>query len=193
IETVYSNPAQSVRSRSGELQLDEDGNLAGDVRIELTGHWNALLRETLEDATDSLAAVRELMGWEGEWMQLNDLRVDPSAEEHGPARVTVRVRIASHAVPSGHRIVLEPPAWWAHRGAGFAWSRRVWPVEFPFAWPGRDSLRIRLPAGWKCESALAPRPVSAPGVAEMRTEWREQESGAVLEVRRTYVLGYEGQ
>jgi hypothetical protein len=193
IETQYSDPAQSVRSRSGELLLDEEGTLAGEVRIELSGHWNALFYETLEGEPDSVAALREVMDWNGSWLELSDLRIEKGAREHDPARVAVRVRIASHAAPSGRRMLLEPSAWWAHREPEFGASTRKWPVEFRFAWTDRDSLRIRLPAGWKCEAVTSPRPVVAPGVGQMRTELRQQESGAVIEYRREFELGHDGQ
>jgi hypothetical protein len=133
------------------------------------------------------------MEWQGSWLELSDLRIERAAGEQGPARVAVRVRIPSHAAPSGRRMLLEPSAWWAHREPEFVASRRTWPVEFPFAWTDRDSLRIRVPAGWKCEAVSAPRPVSAPGVAEMRTDLRAQESGAVLEYRRTLEMGLGGE
>jgi len=66
-------------------------------------------------------------------------------------------------------------------------------VEFPFAWTDLDSLRIHLPKGWKCEAVSAPRPTHAPGVADLWTDLRELESGSVLQVRRKFMLGYDGQ
>ena len=126
-------------------------------------------------------------------MELSDLRLENVAAAHGPARLAVHVRIPSHAARSGRRILLEPSAWWAHLEPEFGASQRRWPVEFPFSWTDRDSLRIRLPSGWKCETVAAPRPVGSPGLAQMVTELRAQQSGAVLEYRRTLELGYDGQ
>jgi hypothetical protein len=193
METQISDPVQSVRTRSGELTLDEEGTLEGDVQVEASGHWNSTLREALLDATDSLAIVREWMDWKGDWLELSALRVDARDHESDPLRFVVHARIPSHAVRSGKRMLLEPTAWWAHREPEFGASRRAWPVEFPFAWSDFDSLRIRLPKGWKCETVSPPRPAVAPGVAELRTELHSLESGSVLLVRRMFTLGYVGQ
>jgi len=193
VETQYSEPGESVRSRSAELTLDEDGTLEGDVQVEVSGHWNAALREALDDASDSLAAVREEMDWKGDWLELSGLRVDARGLESDPLRFSVHARIPSHAVRSGKRMLLEPTAWWAHREPEFGASHRKWPVEFPFAWTDLDSLRIHLPKGWKCEAVSAPRPTHAPGVADLWTDLRELESGSVLQVRRKFMLGYDGQ
>jgi hypothetical protein len=193
LETQMSDPEQNVRARSGELTLDEEGSLEGDVQVEASGHWNALLSEALLEATDSLATVREWMDWKGDWLELSALRVQTRERESEPLRFVVHARIPSHAVRSGKRMLLEPTAWWAHREPEFGASHRDWPVEFPFAWSDVDSLRIRLPKGWKCETISAPRPARAPGVAELKTELRELESGSVLLVRRVFTLGYDGQ
>ena len=193
LETTIPDPEQSVRSRSGELTLDEDGTLAGDVRVEASGHWNVRLRQALAEATDSLAAVREWLEWKGDWVELSALRVEPSARESDPLHLVVHARLPAHAVRSGRRMLLEPTAWWAHREPEFGASERKWPVEFPFAWTDRDSLRIRLPAGWKCETVAAPRPTRSPGVADMAIELRELESGTVLEMHRDFRLGFNGE
>src|SRR5262249_28910313 len=63
IETQIPDPALSVRSRSADLTLDDEGTLEGDVQVELSGHWNAALRDALVETSDSLAAVREQLGW----------------------------------------------------------------------------------------------------------------------------------
>jgi len=193
VETQYSDPGRNVRTRSGDLTLDEGGTLEGDVQVEASGHWNDALREALHDATDSLAAVREWMDWQGDWLELSALRVEPGAKESDPLRFAVHARMPAHAVRSGKRMLLEPAAWWAHREPEFGASLRTWPVEFSFPWSDVDSLRIHLPKGWKCETIAPPRPARAPGVAELRTEFRELESGSVLEVRRWFTLGYDGQ
>jgi hypothetical protein len=193
LETTVSDPERSVRTRSGELTLDEEGTLEGDVSVELTGHWNAVLRTSLSDAADSLKEVRSQLDWDGDWLELSALHIEPTATPSDPLRFTVHAKLPAHAVPSGRRILLEPTAWWAHREPDFGESRRRWPVEFPFSWTDRDSLRIRLPAGWKCETVAAPKPAVAPGVAELHTRLRELESGAVLEVRRDFQLGFDGQ
>src|SRR5262245_19792829 len=193
LETPMSVPEQNIRRRSGELTLDEEGTLEGDVHVEASGHWNDILRGELLDTTDSLAVVRDRMDWKGDWLELSALRVDTGARESDPLRFTVHARIPSHAVRSGKRMLLEPTAWWAHREPEFGASKRTWPVEFQFAWSDVDSLRIRLPKGWKCETVSSPQGARAPGVAELQAEFLELESGAVLQVRRWFALGYNGQ
>jgi len=133
------------------------------------------------------------MDWKGDWLELSALKVDTRANESDPLRFTVHARIPSHAVRSGKRMLLEPTAWWAHREPEFGASRRTWPVEFQFPWSDVDSLRIHLPKGWRCETVASPRPARAPGVAQLKTDLQELESGSVLEVRRRFTLGYDGQ
>src|SRR5262249_50522526 len=105
IETQVPGPPFSTRSRSRAPTPGEEGRLEGDVQVELSGHWNAALRDALVETSDSLAAVREQLGWKGDWLELSALRLEPSPRESDPLRFRVHARIPSHAVRSGKRML----------------------------------------------------------------------------------------
>ena len=192
LRNLVAEPARSVRSRSGELSLDENGDLAGDVAVRLTGHWNERLHEDLESEPDTLKALRQTMQWGESGVELSRLRVTRVADDREEFAATVHVRMPGHAAEAGTRLLLEPAAWWAKRAPEFAESQRTWPVAFPFAWTDIDSLRVRLPEGWSVESLPAPGPVRAAGVAVYRLSFAAAEDGRALDCVRSFEMGQGG-
>jgi hypothetical protein len=192
LETQMSQPARSRRVRHGELVLEENGDLSGDIRVRLTGHWNAMVREALEDAVDPLAAFLETMDWEDAALDVSGLQVLPVDDAHEEFLATVRLRVPGHAATAGRRLLLEPSAWWAHVPAAFHASSRRWPIAFRFSWMDEDSIRIRLPDPWRAEAMPAVRPVSAQGVCQFQMRLEELEDGRVLACSRRFEMGFEG-
>ena len=113
-------------------------------------------------------------------------------DEHDEFVGIVQVRVEGHAVPAGERLLLGPTVWWSSRAPVFEASERKFPILFPFAWSDVDSLRIRLPDGWKVESLPATPPVSARGVSAYLMTLASAESDRVVECVRLFDMGMDG-
>ena len=191
LQVSIAPPRASTRSRTGSLVVDAEGGVTGDVRVELSGHWNARLRDELEDAADSVQVFRETMDWEGDWLTLEGVHFEPGAQPSDPMVVRAHVQMPAHAALAGNRLLLEPSLWWAHREPLLTGSKRRWPVLFDFAWTDHDSLTIRVPEGFQVSALEAPRPVVADGVSDFRVSMIESSPG-VLSYVRTFELGQGG-
>lgn len=192
IETPVAEPVRSSRVRHADLVLEENGDLAGTVRVALSGHWNERLREALAEDADSMASFREIMDWDKDGIGTEGLRILPVADATDSCRAEVQVRLRGHATSAGSRLLFEPSAWWARAGATFTESSRRWPVAFWHGWADRDSLRIRVPAGWRLEELPAIRPLESEGVAWFTASVRSSDEGRVVEYTRAFELGFGG-
>jgi len=192
LETPIAEPERSARARLADLELEEDGDLVGEVRFRLTGHWNQEWHDALEDDPDTLAVLRSLLDWDRSAVELTDFRSRPVPDEHDGFEGAVHVRLPGHAAEAGDRLLVQPSAWWSTQPVPFTAERRRYPVQFPFAWTDVDSLRMRLPGDWKVESLPAARPAGAEGVASYRLAFESGEEGGSIRCDRHFQMGLGG-
>jgi hypothetical protein len=189
--TPISPPEASVRSRVADLVLGEDGTLRGHVRVEVSGHWNERVRSDA-DGDDERSLLRSLKADV-------PLAVDPAAWdsahviEPGPAWQGLVVDVPVHeslssAAPAD-RWWLEPFGLIAEKASLLPAGERKHPVQFPFAWSERDTVRIALPQGWHPEPMQQPQPILAPDVALHRIAVRIEPSTGRLVCARTLDVG----
>jgi len=192
LETPIAEPDRSVRARLADLELEEDGDLVGEVRFRMTGHWNQVWHEALEDDPDTLAVLRRVLDWDRGALEVTRFRTRPVPDEHEGFEGAVHVRLPGHAAEAGDRLLVQPSAWWSTQPVPFTAERRRYPVQFPFAWTDVDSLRIRLPGDWKVESLPAARPAGAEGVASYRLAFESGEEGGSIRCDRHFQMGLGG-
>jgi transglutaminase-like putative cysteine protease len=194
-ETAIAGPERSVLGRSAVLALDEGGALHGDMLWTATGHLGAALRQRL-DAEKDVPADTVLRRFEAARLdggiEIADARVDRGTAEHEPVSVRCRVTIPDFASVTGKRLLIPLGAWHARAAPRFPASRRRHAVHFPHAWSEQDTIRVRIPAGWKVEHVETPEPIVAEGVAEYRVTVAVKDDGSELFVRRSFDLGRGG-
>ena len=194
VETSYSGPERTVRTRSVDLALEPDGTLEGTVRVLWTGHWNDYVRDLLADYSadehDSLATDLQSDGDEGAKLTSASFTLETGGSS--PLRMSAKVRIPGFATVTGKRILLEPAVFHAHAQPRYPNSARRHPVYYRYPWTEVDSVRIRLPQGWKVESADDVEPVGAAGVSDYAAAVSvNDEAGEVVYVRR-FRMGLNG-
>jgi transglutaminase-like putative cysteine protease len=194
LETGYSEPEHSVRTRVAELDLKPDGTLEGTVRVSWSGHFNDALREHFEDAQpgelDSLAANTQTDG--GTVVELSDVALARGGEESAPLGMTAKLTLPGFATVTGKRILLEPAVFQAHARPRYTSTDRRHPVYYRYPWTELDTVRVRLPAGWKVEGADHVEPLSAEGVSDYAAAVMvSDDQKHVLYVRR-FRLGMDG-
>jgi hypothetical protein len=189
-----SEPERSASRHTATLTLMPDGTLDGDVHATFSGHANEDLRAALEDAhgDDADTAFVDALGWDRHSVQISRVRVDRGARDWDPLQVDYHVVMPEHATVTSKRILLQPAAMHAHEPARFTAGKRRWPVYFKHSWAESDTIRIRLPAGWRVEELDQPQPVEAKGVAAYRASILQSDDGAQLLYLRALVAGEDG-
>ncbi len=194
IETPLAGPERSRLGRAATLSLDEGGTLEGEVRLTFEGHCNESVRAALQDTSEiglpdvlaQEAAVRD------DEFTLREPRVVTDAERPGTLLGTCRVKLPERATPTGRRLLLEPSVFHARVEPLFTAAERTHPVYFRYAWEERDTVRVRLPEGWKLETLDTPRPVEATGVARYQAQIAVSDDGRELLYLRTLRVGENG-
>jgi hypothetical protein len=169
VVTTPITPADaSKRTHIAEFKLDQDGNLEGDVREILTGHWALTWRSRLGTATD---AERE----EKLKRELN--QQFPSAEissakfsvPDDPAKgigLHYHVKVAAYAQRTGKRLFLTPDFFEMGTAPRFTSATREHPIYFAYPWSENDSIRIKLPDGYELDQPDPPSSVSFGAVGQ---------------------------
>jgi hypothetical protein len=194
MESGYSEPEHSVRSRAADLELKPDGTLEGTLRVSWSGHFNDAMRDRFEDVRpeelDSLAAKAQSDG--GTIVGLDRVTLARGATESEPLGMTARVRLPDFASVTGKRILLEPAVFQAHAKPRYTSTERRHPVYYRYPWTELDTVRVRLPTGWKVESSDSVEPLSAEGVADYAAAVMVSDDGTQILYVRRFRLGMDG-
>lgn len=182
--------SEAVVRRSADLQMDEQGNLEGELRVTFEGQesltWRldtrnqdeTERRKTVEDwAKASLPAKSEYTltasdGW---------------AKSSGPVTATFHVKIHEYANAVGQRLLV--PLGFFKTSASdsvFSSAHRVHPVYFRYAAEYYDDLRIAPPNGFVIEAVPPPHSLHQ-GVAI--SDVKAEKDGQGIRITRTFVLG----
>jgi transglutaminase-like putative cysteine protease len=167
IVTSFTEPERSMKLRTGSFTLAEDGTVEGDLSTEYSGHLNREYRVAFDGvaASERSSTLIEQEGWSTAGMDVSNVELLNGSDLHDPLRIRCHLRLPGHGTATAKRIIFEPALLASRAGAFFTAGTRRHPVYFPYPWTERDSIRIRLPEGWRIESGEPPRRLDAPGVA----------------------------
>lgn len=194
LEMPFAEPERSRLTRTAELELAEDGTVSGEVTLEATGHFNDERQRRFVGMTGASVdtILRRELGWEESALRLSNVRIERGRPGEGRFRVRFHAEWPGVGVATARRLVLEPALLEARRPARFGAGKRRTSVAFPHAWSERDSVRIRLPDGWKVEGLQEPAPVRSPGLADYEIAERLTDGDRVLVLTRKLAVGYGG-
>lgn len=169
----------SVTSRKGRFTLDVDGNLEGDVDIELGGHagvarkkaWHTNTQQEIED--DIRSTVTEQLPA----ATLDRLTLENSSGLTLPVTIRYHLTVPGYADVAGSKIIVVPSVFEHGRPAIFTAEQREHPIMFDYAWAEHDDIEIQLPEGFMLDAPSAPANVGDPA--------------GTLGVR--YVVSYKGK
>lgn len=180
--------------RVATLELDDEGAIRGEVRISGTGHLADVMQRRYAGVTgaslDSLLR-REVQG-RFEDLALTSWTLAPGERGSGRFALGAKADWPMVATAAGDRLVLQPFVFQARRAPRYTAAARRGSVEFPYAWIETDSVRIRLPEGWKGDALPSPRPLVSPGLAEYSVSARLEDDGRTLVAVRSLAVGVEG-
>lgn len=194
IATSVAAASRSKCVRVAELALSENGDVEGDIRLQLTGHWNDEVRALLESlpGEDSDSTLfRDVLRMNG--IELSRVRVARGASERAPLEIHGHVRVREHATATATRLLVQPAVFQAHEPPRFTSGSRVHPVNFEYAWTELDTVRLRLPPGWVPEAIDSPEPVHVPDIADFSAQLSVRTDGAAIEFTRSLEFGTAGE
>ncbi|MFN8588192.1 MAG: DUF3857 domain-containing protein [Candidatus Eisenbacteria bacterium] len=194
VQLPVAGADRSRFDRVASLALDEDGGLRGEVHVSGTGHVaDGMHRRYMgvTGATLDTLLRREVQGRFDD-LSLQHWTLEPG--EHGASRYALGAQADWPAVATlaGDRLVLQPLVFQSRRAPRYTAAERRGSIEFPYAWTETDSVRIRLPDGWKVESLQSRRPLVAPGLAEYSQAATLVDDGRTLVVVRQLAVGVDG-
>jgi len=165
IDVPLPSPDKTQERNLGNFVLGEDGTLAGDCTLILSGYNAASLRKLMSGAAKDKQAelLKEATaqfhaGAEVEILSHGDL-VDPNK----PFELRYRLRIPNFATLLEDRMVLQPFVFHRRTSSPFSAKERSHPIIFPYLRQEYDKVSILLPEGYEVETREAP--ASSPGKA----------------------------
>lgn len=147
--------------RTAKLILSVDGTLQGSVRMEYDGH-QAIARRR-DQFRDSQAKREEILKDEIKarisTAEVSDLVIENFEDSSKPLVYSFKVKIPNYAQKAGKRLILQPGFFEYGNSAVFSASERIHSIYFPYPWAEKDSVEIKLPAGFALDNAETPLPV----------------------------------
>jgi Domain of Unknown Function with PDB structure (DUF3857)/Transglutaminase-like superfamily len=194
VETPVSLPERSREKFVGNFQLDADGALEGDVRIERTGHLARA--ELLQHGDDAPAefeeSVRKLVRARVPTAEVTAITRESSGVPNRPLVTTCHVRATGYAQRIGKRLLVQPAVFRRAAPPPFTASERMYPIYFPYPWAELDSVRITLPDGFTLDAADSPAPLKIDGVANYLATVGITVDGSRLHYAREFRFGDDG-
>ena len=162
ITTGVTAAELSQNRHQGQVKLDDQGTLEGDLHDTLTGHpaeeWReAYSRSSEADRNKRLsdAIARKLPGAE-----VTELKSSDPGELAVPVSVEYHLRIPGYATRTGKRLFLQPAIAEANEPARYTASTRKYDIAMRYPWSELEDISIRTPAGYALDNANAPSPIS---------------------------------
>ncbi|HEY1423673.1 MAG TPA: DUF3858 domain-containing protein, partial [Candidatus Acidoferrum sp.] len=156
IEVNGRSSGEAVTRRSGELKMDAEGNVEGDVHLTFEGE-EALNWRLLERNQDETARKKSLEDWiKSSLPEHSESALSGSAgwrQTEGAVTATFHVKTPGYANSVGQRLVV-PVAYFQSPAKKdlFSSARRVHPVQFRCAAQTQDDFTITLPEGFELEA-----------------------------------------
>ena len=194
LRTPISPPEQSLKSRSAELHLSEDGTVEGDVTDEITGQDGAAWRRDLRDHSSVEREKRltdEVKTRLGA-AEITSVVVDPGSGPSDPLRLRYHIRVTGYAARAGQRLLLQPAFFERGQSPMLPERERRYPVCFDYAWSEHDVVTIDLPAHFHLEALPEAKSLVLPSIGSRSSRVRLSDDGRHLQFTRSMIFGEGG-
>lgn len=159
-----AEPGRSVKKRTANLKLLEDGTLTGDVTLEYTGQAAVQRRELDDDPPQERERefredlVKRLPGAE-----ISNFTVENLENPEAPYIVRFALKAPGYGQRAGSRLLVQPAIMQHGAEALFTASTRHYHVYLPFAWSEQDTITIDFPQDYEVEADAGPTPTGLDG------------------------------
>jgi hypothetical protein len=194
VESALSGPEKSLVRRAGTFKLTEDGTLAGDVRIEQTGHTAAHGRAEYGELTEAerMEKLRSELARTFPSAEISGLRLENVNDVDRPLVLAYRLRLSGYAARAGRRLILQPALFERGADAVLATNERRHPVYFRHPWSEEDRLTFEMPPGYELDNPQTPGPVSGGAAADYKVKLMLARNPYTLIFERKLSFGGDG-
>ncbi|HYX53011.1 MAG TPA: hypothetical protein VE783_06140 [Candidatus Limnocylindrales bacterium] len=138
--------------------MDSEGALKGDILVKYTGS-EALERRLDANDTDAVGFNKqledELKALLPNGASVKAVKVEGTEGSAEPLLASFSVEVPSFGSITGKRMLLPSSLFQGSRKSAFQAVTRKFPVYFAYAYAEIDNLKLKIPAGYKLETAPA--------------------------------------
>ncbi len=163
ITTPVSAAARTLKKRTANLKLGEDGTIEGDVTMEYTGHSGNELKEDHdeESPTEREQSIKDLMKGRMSSGEVTNARIENANSSDKPLTYLFHIKVPGYGQKTGKRVFFQPNFFQKGIDVVFTSTDRRYPVYFQYPWSESDTVKIELPEGYELETPETPPPLSA--------------------------------
>jgi hypothetical protein len=196
VRSPYSATDKSMEKRKGRFKLLEDGTLAGDVRMEFTGHVGVFHKEYNDDDNQeqreqTLRSIvkTNILGS----AEISDLAIENVSDPDKPFIYTFKVTVPGFATRTGKRLFFQPNVFERSAKPMFGANTRKNDIFIDYGWSEFDDIEIQIPDGYSFESPDAPAPIKdGQGISSNEITIALNKDGKTLIYKRKFTFGNGG-
>ncbi|MEZ5306285.1 MAG: DUF3857 domain-containing protein [Pyrinomonadaceae bacterium] len=191
--TPISKPEQNKINTEFELELTDDLEFAGTMRLTLTGHRAETVRESIDALNqderkqyfESLLN-RNIMGK----VEVQTIEISGMDAASNPLVIEMRIGLKEYGEVTGRRFFMNPNIYESKLENTFGTNIRKNDLFYPFGWERNTKLRLKYPAKYSLESSDPPASVrDNRGIGTYDATRRVYESERVFEYEKKNSFG----
>lgn len=189
VNTPEGKSSDATLTRNADLELKDDGSIAGTLQIDFTGQRGALIREEnrKEDETGRTKFFEdEVKGWLPVGAEFKVTKIANWDNNDLPVHVEGTLTIPSFANSAERRMLTPLEIFQPTQMSEFAAEKRFNFVYIHYAYEEIDDIKLRLPLGYKAGALPPDRNVNL-GAVSYQISATARDNG--LEVKRHLVEG----
>jgi hypothetical protein len=192
---ISSTPEKNLFKRTANFTLSENGELEGNIKVELNGYRSFEeksdeIKNTKEEieksiSKDVLERVKDAT--------VSDMKLENYGEYNKPYTFSYRIKIPNYASKTGKRLFFQPSYFKFKVAPLFTSETRIHPIYMPTPWLENDEITFTLPKGYKYESYDANGLADPNKIGMLTMTLEKDESQNSIKFKRQFYFGRGGQ
>lgn len=192
---ILSAPEKNLFKRIADFVLSENGELEGNVRIELNGYesFEAKSQEVLNTKEEIERSISNEIWERIPDAKLANVKLENYGEYDKPYIYSYRIKIPNYASVTGKRMFLQPNFFKYKVAPIFTSETRIHPLYFPKPWSENDEITFTLPKDYKIENynARGVTDTDKIGMLTMNLDFEEKQNS--IKFKRQFYFGKSGK
>jgi hypothetical protein len=160
-EWIISNitsAADSRYKRTGQVKLDEQGTLEGDLHEARGGHpaeeWRSANRQYSQQQREKVFSDELKRRYPG--AQVTRIKLSDPSNIEEPVSFEYHLKVEGFATRTGKRLFFAPAVFEANEPVRYASSTRKYDIFMKYPWSETEDVSIELPPGYALDQSDAP-------------------------------------
>ncbi len=193
VKTPVSSPEKSLEKTVGNLKLNEEGTLEGDIQIEYSGHLGRTLKNYNDDDSQEKReeSFKNLIKSHLGAAEVTNLKILNVTDPIKPFTYICHIKVPNYATRTGKRLFLQPAFFQFGDAAKFASSDRKYPIYLKYPYSEISEVQIDLPSGFELDNAESPGSFNADNIIKYDVSLGvTQDKISLLYKRKLWVNGF---